>query len=78
NAGRTLLSRKRYSLSIKCFLKAYNIQPLLKYAVIVGKIYKKLDKFDEIKKLHQQLVDSNPSRENIDYVNAEFKELLQR
>ena len=78
DAGRNLAQKGKYGLSIKCFLKAYSIEPLLKYALGLAKTYKKSGKHDEVKKLYKQLVDGNPSQNDIDVINVEFAILLQR
>ncbi|HEY9059976.1 MAG TPA: hypothetical protein VIO64_05655 [Pseudobacteroides sp.] len=78
DAASSLYKKGKYQLSIKCLLKAYKIDPLIKYAVRLGKIYNRIGKYDEIKKLHTQLLDMNQSPQNIDIINSEFKVLLQR
>ncbi len=78
DAARTLAQKGKYGLSIKCFLKAYSIEPLLKYAFPLAKVYKKLGKYDEVKKMYNQLLNTNSSQNNIDAINAEFVVLMQR
>lgn len=78
DAARTLAQKGKYGLSIKCLLKAYSIEPLIKYAVSLAKIYNKIGKYDEVKKLYKQLLDEHHSIKEIDTVNSEFKVFLQR
>ena len=78
DAARTLAQKGKYKLSIKCLLKAYSIEPLLKYAVSLAKIYNKIGKYDEVKKLHAQVLGGNQSPKDIDATNSEFAILLQR
>jgi tetratricopeptide (TPR) repeat protein len=78
DAARVSAQKGKYELSIKCLLKAYNIEPLIKYAVTLAKIYNKIGKYDEVKKLYTQLLDTDHSPQNIDIINSEFKLLLQR
>ena len=78
DAARSLATKGKYGLSIACFLKAYSIEPLLKYAFALAKVYKKTDKFDEVKKMYNQLLNSNPTQNNLDAINAEFVVLMQR
>jgi len=78
DTARTLAQKGKYELSIKCFLKAYSIEPLLKYAVSLAKIYNKVGKYDEVKNLYKQLLGANQSLKDIDAVNSEFTILLQR
>lgn len=74
-AGRSLSVQRKYTLSLKCLEKAYSLEPLLKYAVTAGKIYKKLGKYDEVKNLYNHLLKTNSS---ISDIEAEFKPLLHR
>lgn len=78
DAARNLAQKGKYGLSIKCFIKAYSLEPLLKYAFALARIYKKLGKYDEVKKIYNQLMDSNPSQDNIDAINAKFVVLMQK
>jgi len=80
DAARSLAQKGKYGLSIECFIKAYSIEPLLKYVFTLARIYKKLGKYDEVKKIYNELVNSNPTptQKNIDTINAEFVVLMQR
>jgi tetratricopeptide (TPR) repeat protein len=78
DSARSLAQKGKYGLSIECFIKAYSMEPLLKYAFTLARVYKKLGKHDEVKKVYNQLVTSNSSQNNIDTINAEFVVLMQR
>lgn len=78
DAARASAQKGKYELSIKCLLKAYSMEPLMKYAVSLAKIYNKIGKHDEVKKLYVQLCDTNQSAQNISIINSEFNVLLQR
>lgn len=78
DAARASAQKGKYILSIKCLQKAYSIEPLIKYAVSLAKIYNKIGKYDEVKKLYTQLLDTDQSPQNSDIINSEFKLLLQR
>lgn len=77
DAARNLAQKGKYGLSIECFIKAYTIEPLLKYAFTLARIYKKLGKHVEVKNVYDQLVRSNSSQAKIDAINAEFAGLMQ-
>lgn len=76
DAARSLSQKGRYELSIKCFQKAYSIEPLLKYAVSVAKIYNKTGKHEEVGKLYKKVLDDNSSLKDIDAINSAFTVLL--
>jgi tetratricopeptide (TPR) repeat protein len=78
DAARACAKKRKYGLSIKCLLKAYSIEPLIKYAVSLAKIYNKIGKYDEVKELYTQLVNTDHSSQNSAIINSEFKLLLQR
>lgn len=78
DAARNLVQKGQYRLSTKCFIKAYNLDPLLKYALALARVYKKLGKYDDIKKIYNQLLNNNPSQDNIDQINSKFAVLMQR
>ncbi len=76
DSARVFSQKGMYELSIKCLQKAYSIDPLLKYAVTLAKIYHKTGKTDEVKKLHQQLLDTNDSPHSIEAIREAFKAIL--
>ncbi len=78
DAARSLAQKGKYELSIKCLQKAYTIEPLLKYAVSLAKIYSKIGKHEEVNKLYKQILDKDLSLKDIDAINSEFTVLLQR
>lgn len=78
DAARSLAKAGKYDLMIKCLKKAYSINPLVKYAVSLGKVLKKIGRYDDLKKLYEELCESNQSEQNISLLKTEFTELLQR
>ncbi|MDP4093088.1 MAG: hypothetical protein Q8920_06965 [Bacillota bacterium] len=76
NTARLYSQQGRYELSIKCLQKAYSIDPLLKYAVTLAKIYSRTGKTDEVKKLYQLLLNTNDSPQSLETINAAFKAIL--
>lgn len=64
--------------SAKCLQKAYTLEPLLKYAVSLAKIYSKIGKHEEVNKLYKQILDKVLPLKDIDAINSEFTVLLQR
>lgn len=77
DAARTLAQKRKYRLSIKCFIKAYSLEPLSKYVFALARVYKKLGRYDDMRSIYTQFMNSNPSHQNIDVINAEFTALLQ-
>jgi tetratricopeptide (TPR) repeat protein len=78
DTARNLAQKGKYGLSTKCFLKAYSLEPVLKYAFTLARMYKRLGKHDDVKNLYTQLVNDNSSQKNTDAINAEFALLMQR
>lgn len=78
DAARAFAQKRKYELSIKCLIKAYSIEPLIKYAVSLAKIYNKIGKYDEVRKLYAQLVETDHSPQKSAIINSEFQLLLQR
>ncbi|HEX3028091.1 MAG TPA: hypothetical protein VHT34_02020 [Clostridia bacterium] len=76
-AARTFSQKGRYALSIKCLKKAYSLEPILKYAVTLAKIYNKTGRHNEVINLYNQLLDAYLSTDNEDAIKSEFKALLQ-
>ena len=77
NSGRELTQKGHYWLARACYIKAYGIEPLLKYGISLAKNYSKLGEHDKIKKLYKELMDNNPSRDIIEDIRVGFKELLK-
>jgi len=77
-AGLNLTQKGKLSLAVKCFLKAYNVEPLLDYAVGLARIYRKLGRHDKIEALYNELIANRSSKNTIDAVNNKFATLLQR
>lgn len=78
DAARSLAQKGKCELSTACFVKAYRIEPQLKHAFALARIYKKLRRYDKVKAVYTQLTEGNPSQEDIDAINDEFKVLMQR
>lgn len=73
--GQNSMLKGKYELAAKLFSKAYSIEPLLKYAVSLASVYKKMGKHDSIEKLYRQLIDANHSDADVDAINNEFMAL---
>lgn len=76
-AGQDMVKKGKYRLAVKCYLKAYEIEPLLKYTISLGRAYYKLGEHDKIKKLYRELIEKNSSQDNIDAINVGFGALLK-
>ncbi len=76
--GRHSAIKGRYKLAVKLFLKAYDIEPLLVYAVNLAGVYKKMGKYDRIEKLYRQLLEDVRIRADVEVINTEFKTLLPK
>ena len=72
-AGQSSALKGKYKLALKLFSKAYGIEPLLKYAVSLAGVYKKLGKYDSIETLYKQLIETNKHNTDVDAINSEFK-----
>lgn len=72
--GQISMGKSRYKLAEKLFAKAYEIEPLLMYAVNLAGVYKKMDRDDKIEKLYRQLLDD--ATVETEALNSEFKTLL--
>lgn len=76
-SGRKLTQKGHYWLARACYLKAYHIDPLLKYGVSLAINYSKLGEHDKIKKLYKELMDNNTSLDVIEDIKFGFKGLLK-
>lgn len=76
-SGQKLTQKGNHRLAMKCYLKAFNIEPLLKNGLSLAKSYNKLGQHDEIKKLYKQLVKGNTSSDAINNIKSEFDEILK-
>lgn len=65
----------KYNFAAKLFLKAYSIEPVLTYAVSLAGAYKKMDKYDKIENLYNQLIGGNQIQSELEIINNEFKAL---
>lgn len=65
----------KYKLAAKLYTKAYNIEPLLTYAVSLAGAYKEMGNYDKIEELYQQLINDNPIQEEAEAIKNEFKML---
>jgi tetratricopeptide (TPR) repeat protein len=77
NAGQEMMKKGKYGFAVKCYLKAYNIEPLLKYRISLARAYSKQGEHDKIKKLYRELLDNHPSRDVMDAINVGFGALLK-
>lgn len=77
NAGLKLTKKGHHWLAGECYLKAYYIEPLLKYAVSLAKSYHKLGKYEKTKMLYKELLNTNTSLDIIEDIKVEFVELLK-
>lgn len=73
--GQSSMLKGKYKLAVKLFSKAYSIEPLLKYAVSLAGVYKKMGKHDSVEKLYRQLIDDNHIQADVEAINNEFKTL---
>jgi len=71
--GQSSMVKGRYKLAAKLFSRAYNIDPLLVYAVNQASAYKKMGKYDSIEKLYTQLIDGSHKKSDVEAINKEFK-----
>lgn len=76
-AGQSMAQKGKYGLALKCFLKAYTIEPLLKYGISLAKTYWKLGKYEKVEKIHKELMDNNTSEDAINAINIGFAALLK-
>jgi tetratricopeptide (TPR) repeat protein len=70
--GQSSMTKGKYKLAVKLYLKAYGAEPLLKNAVNLAGAYKKMGKFDRIEKLYKQFITDN-TQDNIETIDNEFK-----
>jgi tetratricopeptide (TPR) repeat protein len=77
SSGQKLTQKGKHKLAMRCYYKAFNMEPLLKHGVSLAKSYNKLGKQDEIKKLYKQLVTGNKSIDDITNIKVEFEEILK-
>ncbi len=71
-AGQKSMTKGKYRLASKLFLKAYNIEPTLTAAVSLAGAYKKMDKTDLVEKLYRDTLDSAQSDAEILNINKIF------
>jgi tetratricopeptide (TPR) repeat protein len=76
-AGQSMAQKGKYGLAVKCFLKAYSIDPLLKYGISLAKTYWKLGKYEKVETLHKELLEKNTSEDAIEAINIGFAALLK-
>jgi tetratricopeptide (TPR) repeat protein len=75
-SGQKLSQKGNHRLAMKCYFKAFKMEPLLKTGVSLAKSYNKLGQHDEIKKLYKELVNSNKTLD-VDTIKVEFEEILK-
>lgn len=73
--GQSSMLKGRYNLAVKIFSKAYSIEPILMHAVNLAGAYKKMGNYEEIEKLHGQLIDDSHMQADVEAINNEFKML---
>lgn len=71
--GQNSMQKGKYKLAVKLFSKAYSIEPLLKYAVSLAGVYKKMGEKDSVEMVYTQLIEANHL--DIEAINNEFKAL---
>lgn len=67
------LTKGKYSLAEKLYLKAYSMEPVLIYAVGLAEAYNKLGKYDKLEELYKQLIDANSKKADAEVIEKEFK-----
>jgi tetratricopeptide (TPR) repeat protein len=72
-AGQSSALKGKYKLAVKLFSRAFEIEPLLKYAVNLAGAYKKLGKFKSIEDLYLRLVETNKAGADVENINNEFR-----
>ena len=77
SSGQKLTQKGNHRLAMKCYFKAFKMEPLLKTGVSLAKSYNKLGRHDEIKKLYKELVNNNSSLEVVTNIKVEFDEILK-
>jgi tetratricopeptide (TPR) repeat protein len=75
-SGQKLSQKGNHRLAMKCYFKAFKMEPLLKTGVSLAKSYNKLGQHDEIKKLYKELVNSNKALD-VDTIKVEFEGILK-
>ncbi len=75
--GQKLTQKGHHWIASRCYLKAYGIEPLLRYGVGLAKSYYKLAEHDKIRGLYTDLMNNNPSLEIIEDIQVEFERLLK-
>jgi tetratricopeptide (TPR) repeat protein len=76
NSGRKLTINGHHWLAMKCYLKAFSIEPILEYAVSLARGYSKLGKQDKINRLYKELMNSCLLIDK-EELKFEFAELLK-
>lgn len=77
SSGQKLAQKGNHRLALKCYYKAFSIEPLLKIGVSLAKSYNKLGQQEEIKNLYKQLVNNNMLQEDLNSIKIEFEEILK-
>jgi pentatricopeptide repeat protein len=76
NSGLKLTQKGSYRLAMKCYLKAYSIEPVIKNGVSLAKSYNKLGDYNKIKDLYKELMDNNSLPDVVKYIKDIFEEIL--
>lgn len=74
--GQNSMKKSKYKLAAKLFSKAYDIEPLLVYAVNLADAYKKMGKNHSVETLYRQLLENARIEADVEVINNEFKPLL--
>ena len=69
------MSKGRYGMAVKLFLKAFGLEPSLIHAVSLAHAYKKVGRYDRIEKIYRQLIDGNSGQKDIEAIENEFRAL---
>ena len=73
--GNSSMVKGKYDLAEKLFMKAYSMEPTLKYALSLAGLYKKMGKQDSVEKVYKQLIDATDVEADVEAINNEFKAL---
>jgi tetratricopeptide (TPR) repeat protein len=77
SSGQKLTQKGNHRLAMKCYFKAFNMEPVLKHGVNLAKSYNKLGQQNEIKNLYKELIKNNSSIDVINNIKVEFDEILK-
>lgn len=74
--GQSSMLKGKYKMAAKLFSKAYDMEPLLKYAVGLAEAYKKMGKNDSIEPLYRRLIEAKHAKEDKEAIDNGFAGLL--